>query len=296
MKKSVKININLSNRWLYSILAVVIVILAGVVVWAYTDASGVGHDASQVGPGIFGVGYYIFPSGSEIGIGTDIPEGILHAKTPGDEGGHELFLETTQFRGAANILFRNREDNWSMGADSYPNIFSIGPYGATQTTFVIEIDGDVGIGTGTPGAKLDVEGEIRSTDSFGNSRLWGEGRPNVAVGNTAGECTTGGLKISKGNTAVSWDGVAAGCPLGWWVCTATERSTVSCGSQTAYPCYSCAGTEGDSNFYWVADRLPSPPPTGWPDGALGTQVSVATGDSSWLPICNTRRVWCCAYA
>lgn len=48
----VKININLSNRWLYSILAVIIVILAGVAVWALEAgvAGDPGHTMATIAP------------------------------------------------------------------------------------------------------------------------------------------------------------------------------------------------------------------------------------------------------
>ena len=48
MKKSVNINLNLSNRAVYTILTILLVLAAGVTVYAFTDANGVGHDATQL--------------------------------------------------------------------------------------------------------------------------------------------------------------------------------------------------------------------------------------------------------
>lgn len=137
----------------------------------------------------------LFVQGSDglVGIGTDSPEGMLHTKA---SSGYELFLESTQVGGAANIGFRNAEDNWSMGADATPNIFYIGPYGATQTTFVIETSGEVGIGTGTPDNTLDIVGtlDVSSTSYIG----WVRNSTNCT---TSSECSANcptGTKILGG--------------------------------------------------------------------------------------------------
>ncbi len=80
----VKININMSNRWLYSILAVIIVILAGVAVWAY-NPSGTGGIPSDMGHSVDEIDWSQ-PIPGDIQIGgsitlTGVSECIIFAST-----------------------------------------------------------------------------------------------------------------------------------------------------------------------------------------------------------------------
>lgn len=82
------IKINLTNRWLYTLIVIGILILLGIVVYGYVNPStGVGHDPSEIGPGTFaGGGDYIFPDTSKVGIGTspsfrlDLGGGVIKAQ------------------------------------------------------------------------------------------------------------------------------------------------------------------------------------------------------------------------
>jgi hypothetical protein len=86
--------------------------------------------------------------------------------------------------------------------------------------------GRVGIGTSSPATKLEVKGEILTTDVNGAPRLWGEGRPGVSINsNSWVDSTMTGVQVASGNTYVTWEGVAAGCPINTWVCTLAERGT-----------------------------------------------------------------------
>ena len=49
------IQINLTNRWLYTLVAMVFCLVLVAVVYSYTDLTGVGHDATSVGVVINGV-------------------------------------------------------------------------------------------------------------------------------------------------------------------------------------------------------------------------------------------------
>ena len=64
---AIKININLTNKWLYSLIAIGVVIIFAWGVVAYVNPStGVGHGPEEIGPGTFAGGAYIFPNGSGV--------------------------------------------------------------------------------------------------------------------------------------------------------------------------------------------------------------------------------------
>ncbi len=59
-------------------------------------------------------------------------------------------------------------------------------------------------------------------------KIMGEGRANLILANSAGECVISGIKISRALPPVIWEGAAAACPSGWWVCTVAERGAGKC--------------------------------------------------------------------
>jgi len=78
--------------------------------------------------------------------------------------------------------------------------------------------------------RASTDGGRVKWDYWPGDHLWGQGRPGVKLVNSSGECTIDDLKISRATPAVSWEGAPASCPKGWWVCTAEERGTGTCGS------------------------------------------------------------------
>ncbi len=79
---------------------------------------------------------------------------------------------------------------------------------------------------------LEVKGEIRSSDTEGDNRLWGEGRPGVSVPIWTEE-TIKGYHQGRSNQATGWDNTAAGCPRETWVCTLQDwDSNFNLGDQT----------------------------------------------------------------
>jgi hypothetical protein len=100
-----------------------------------------------------------------VGIGTSSPNDILHISKVaaatrlrvGNNGAYD-----------ASVYFNGNSD-WSVGMDySNSNAFTIGNSSAlgTNTKFVIETGGNVGIGTETPNAKLTIKGDSQDHSVF----------------------------------------------------------------------------------------------------------------------------------
>ena len=171
-----------------------------------------------------------------------------------------------------------------------------------------------------------------SWDYWPGDHLWGQGRPGTFMKNSAGECVKGGLKISRSIPSVKWEGAAAACPKGWWVCTAAERTTESCGSGSltvngCFPNYTnYSGNIATPAIYLykaganhVNELTPSYIYTFNPDGSLYSGAYSANVIDAWVAdayddpdkgitgqpvsingntkegaICNVYPVWCCA--
>lgn len=187
----------------------------------------------------------------------------------------------------------------------------------------VDASGNVGINTSAPAGRLDVNGTSffrgvvnannnrvtgvaapsvssdavnknyvdSQTGGSNSSKVWGEGRKNVSVENTAGECVVSGVKVSRSSHAVEWSGNAAACPAGWWVCSVANRGSGSCGSGVK-DWLNCSGvTNGGgptgSGIAWTADADAV-------NRASGITVGLA-GATQSQQVCEVRRVWCCAY-
>lgn len=189
--------------------------------------------------------------------------------------------------------------------DGYINLASSYNLNAPPTNFGLTIkdNGRVGVNTTTPVSALNVQGEIRATDSNGANRLWGKGRPGATVVTDNGltACTGNGLKYSVSTMMVSWGEAEQACPAGTWVCTASERGTSPCTpTGVSIDLLACDGSIEDAqdndnlhSYYfipaWVADADPAM------SSARAKTVRLnGDGDLSAV-VCNTRPVWCCQY-
>lgn len=150
----------------------------------------------------------------------------------------------------------------------------------------------IGIGTTTPSAKLEVKGEIRSTDSNGNNRLWGQGR-EVYI-DPASSWTEApnysNIEYAYSQELATWYSAQSACPENTWVCssgelrkTGVELSLIP--SYTGYDCSHIASVPTDQA--WVTSRVPGVPQRG---SALAGTMGYA------IEKCMARKVWCCREA
>ena len=142
----------------------------------------------------------------------------------------------------------------------------------------------------TKNGPLEIVGELRSVAAANASinRLWGQGRPRAGVVNANGECQLGSIKASRSNRTVAWEGAAAACPSGWWVCTAGERGAGACSTTIFTNGAECNGSSNLDNpqYAWVADT-----------DAVAVNRGVTVRQDGKIgphPVCELRRVWCCA--
>jgi hypothetical protein len=115
-----------------------------------------------------------------------------------------------QFLYDSNQTYRNNISNyWNSGADTRMD-FNIGRTAnvAPVTVMSVGYNGNVGIGTTSPSAVLEVYAGASST---ANTILWGETIRNAANASTVGYGVGLKLKISSdsGNEANKWAGIAA---------------------------------------------------------------------------------------
>jgi hypothetical protein len=141
-------------------------------------------------------------------------------------------------------------------------------------------------------------GEIRSTDASGMNRIWGEGRPGTTINGTTGAggglCTNGAIHFGLSASLVTWEGAAAACPQGTWVCSGADRGSAACDTALgAGTCdaiivgATCWDDPADLQWGWTTDTEPSGDP---PFVRLQNENGMSTFDfNGGLRI----RVWCC---
>jgi hypothetical protein len=128
-------------------------------------------------------------------------------------------------------------------------------------------------------------------------RVWGEGRPGAQVWpdfyvvQLANYCNPNGVRFGLSKDETTWDGAAAACPRGWWVCTREERGNTACDTERpddglscdVFDCQSnCEQWEADEHLGWVADTHNGLP-----------KFVKETGAGSQRQSCHRLPVWCC---
>lgn len=112
----------------------------------------------------------LYDNGINIGIGTTTPSFKFDVRHGGSNGivsrstvGYSV-IDVDAFNGdAAFRLKRNTAIQWTIGNNYLSNAFQIVRYPGTIRLFIHDANGNVGIGTIAPSAKLHVVGEITST-------------------------------------------------------------------------------------------------------------------------------------
>ncbi|MBN2458239.1 hypothetical protein JXB31_03865 [Candidatus Woesearchaeota archaeon] len=130
----------------------------------------VSHTASQITPGNFNEGMYSFVGTSKVGIGTTSPQSVLHIKSSTANSG--LTIQTGSNSNNQGIAFLNSGGSytWHIYRTPYPStnyaelVFAsgLGTLESLTPRVIFDKDGNVGIGTTSPAAKLEVAGNIKT--------------------------------------------------------------------------------------------------------------------------------------
>jgi hypothetical protein len=140
---------------------------------------------------------------------------------------------------------------------------------------------------------------------IGALRLWGQGRPGIArYGKGAAVetdlCANGNVRFGLSEIRAWWEGAAAVCPTGTWVCTAAERGAGEClTSRAGGNCNglrlqagsppSCINFPTGAHLAFVAD-------VGNQAGQEGVAISESgASDADTLNAKRALPVWCCSY-
>lgn len=107
---------------------------------------------------------FVFGGTGNVGIGTTSPGNLLHVHT--NANNQKVFIQTDAINGDIGLALKNDIQEWliqTKGSDGDELIFRDELRGATR--MVIDISGNVGIGTTAPGSPLEVNGDIHTTDA-----------------------------------------------------------------------------------------------------------------------------------
>jgi len=135
-----------------------------------------------------------------VGIGTASPVAKLHVDS---EGNTEVKIEHDDVSNLISLYADTHRTGYLEKNDDDERLY-LSADGSTDQVTILESSGNVGIGTISPAAKLDVNGDV-NTDSLykigGTTVLSTEGLQNVFVGAGAGGNNTGGWVTFVGASA-----------------------------------------------------------------------------------------------
>ena len=118
-------------------------------------------------PGFYEDRFFIDSLNGNVGIGTTTPQAKLHVKED------TLLIETSLPNQAAHLFLKNEDHTWQIESDSGPAIdeglsFDYSKGAIDNNYMIIKTDGKVGIGTRTPTAELEVNGDIKANNLYSN--------------------------------------------------------------------------------------------------------------------------------
>ena len=150
-----------------------------------------------------GLGIIYKPSGSNVnvGIGVDTPNELLHV------GGTILTEGGLKMLGSSNkIVFGNETSStFQIARNLSTKGTSPPPEGSQVSILTINTDNNIGIGTNTPGVKLDVNGVIRTNTEF----TFGEGHAGlISFGSSTNEQSLKIISNYNGGSKSALNGMA----------------------------------------------------------------------------------------
>lgn len=211
-------------------------------------------------------------------------------------------------------LFGNSAGN--VGIQTSSPVTALDVNGTTTIRKSLDITNNRIMNVSTPVADTDAANKTYVDTLIGSVssttvKIWGQGRPNtdvVTVANVcggtsecyndmngSGSCNAGDMKIARSVRTATWDGAAAVCPAGWWVCPAGDRGTAACGSgsKNIIFCDVTTGTNdlssNTADWGWIADTGTS---TTLERGMISRVIAGAPVEQN---TCHIIPVWCCAY-
>jgi hypothetical protein len=248
-----------------------------------------------------GDGYF---SGS-VGVGTDtpdnsgIPGSLLHvAGSDTDRGVLNIgsssavtggAVATTVYSSAGTRIAQVDVVTDSTFSDRGHMRFYTNPGAGVAERMRIDNSGNVGIGTAAPSSKLEVRGEIRSTDPAGYNRLWGEGRKYITLDTSWNVCPGNeGTEFAISNELATWFASPSACPANTWICSYDEVRFVTVQGVPAYTYIDCNGEIYGNlgRHFWTASPA-ADPMDGLTKKIDQEELFVA------VKKCNMRKVMCC---
>lgn len=162
--------------------------------YVYSDSAGL-HVQSQAYPITFqtnGVERMRITGAGQIGIGTNAPTALMALDVRGNlRVGDGTSPEQ-------DITYYNSVGNWQVGINTAGNGTSNDQYYIYDSAYRLTVQrgtGNVGIGTVTPAAKLDVQGNITATTSIAAT--------TTITAGTGLTVTTGNINVASGTIAAS---------------------------------------------------------------------------------------------